>query len=155
MNTKSIKRAGLLLAAGAVAMVLPSMAHAQDTPPPPPPAGQQGPPPGGGRGMMDPDRRVQRMTQELNLTADQQTSIKAILVDGQKKMMDLRQNSSMSQDDRRTQMMALRTDQDTKIKAVLTADQKTKYDAMEQQMRNRMGGGPGGPGGPPPPNPQL
>jgi periplasmic protein CpxP/Spy len=151
MNTKSMKRAAMLLATGCSLMILPAMAHAQDTPPAPP-AGQQGPPPGGGRGgrgMMDPDQRVAMLTQQLSLTTDQQTAIKAILVADQKKMADLRANDSMSQDDRRTAMMAMRTDQDTKIKAVLTADQKTKYDAMQQNMRGRMGGGPGGP----PPNP--
>jgi periplasmic protein CpxP/Spy len=145
MMMKSMKRAALLLTAGTIAAVMPAMMHAQD--PAAPPAGQQqgggyGGGGRGGRGMMDPDQRLAMLDQQLTLTADQKASIKPILVDSQKKMMDLRNNSSLSRDDLRTQMMAIRTDQDTRIKAVLTADQKTKYDAMPRPGRPGGGGGP-------------
>jgi Spy/CpxP family protein refolding chaperone len=125
-------------------------AVAQDQAPPPPPQGQMGPPSGGGRGgMMDPGRRVERMKQELNLTDDQTSQVKAILEDGRTKMEALRSNSSVSQDDRRSQMMSIRKGENDKIEALLTPDQKTKFATMQQQMRGRTRNGP--PDGAPPP----
>lgn len=131
-------------------------AFAQDQAPPPPPAGQQGPPPGGRGGMMDPGHRADMLKQNLSLTDDQTTQVKAIFEDSRTKMEALRSNSSLSQDDRRSQMMSIRKAENDKVNALLTPDQKTKYAAMQEQMRDRMrGGGPGGntPQTPQPPSP--
>jgi Spy/CpxP family protein refolding chaperone len=114
---------------------------------------------GGGRGRMSPENQLSMMTEQLNLTADQQPKVLAILQDSQKKMMDIR-NSGADPQDMRPKMMAVRQDQESKIKALLTDEQKTKYDAMMEQMQNRMRGGQGGNGaaggngGAPPPPPQ-
>jgi Spy/CpxP family protein refolding chaperone len=135
-------------------------AMAQDQAPPPPPAGEMGPPAGGGpRGMMDPGRRADRMKHELNLTDDQTAQVKSILEDGRTKMEAIHSNSSLSRDDRRAQMMSIHKAQDDRIEALLTPDQKTKFEAMQEQMRERMRGGQGGPPAgdtapPPPPPPQ-
>ena len=49
----------------------------------------------GGRGMrMDPDRQLERLTRELNLTTDQQAQIKPLLVERQQKMQALFQDQS-------------------------------------------------------------
>jgi Spy/CpxP family protein refolding chaperone len=130
----------------------------QDAPPPPPPGGQMQGPPEGHRGM-GPERRIERMKHELNLTDDQTAQVKAIFEDSRTKMEALRGNSSLSQQDRRAQMMAIHQAEDDKIEALLTADQKTKYEAMQARMRDRMqerreGGDAGGPPQPPPPPPQ-
>ena len=144
---------GLSVAAAGVAV-------AQDQAPPTPPAGQaQGPPPGGGgpRGrMMDPGARADFLKQNLSLTDDQTSQVKTIFTDSQTKMEALRSNSSLSQDDRRSQMMSIRKDENDKVNALLTPDQKTKYAALQEQMRNRMRGGPpsGGTPQPQPPAPQ-
>jgi hypothetical protein len=100
---------------------------------------------------MDPDRQLQHMTQALNLTADQQSQIKPVLVDRQQKLQALFQDQSLSQDDRRAKSRSIIEDSNSKIKAVLNDEQKQKFDAMQQRMRR---GGPGGPPpgeGPPPP----
>jgi ribosome recycling factor len=103
--------------------------------------------------MMDPGRRTQMMKDRLSLSDDQTSQVKSILEDSQTKMEALRSNSSLSQDDRRSQMMSLRKAENDKIEALLTADQKTKYEAMQQEMRGRRGGG--GSGGGTPQTPQL
>ena len=92
------------------------------------------------------------MTKELNLSADQQTKIKAILEDGRAKMMALRNDEAVPQDDKRTKMGELMKAESLNIKVVLDDTQKAKFDEMEKRQRERMrdGGGPGGPGGPPP-----
>ena len=134
---------GGLLTLGAAAAAL-----SQDNPPPPPDQTQAGPPPQGpgGRGMrMDPDHQLARLTHELNLTTDQQSQIKPLLVDRQQKIQALMQDQSVTQDDRRAQMRSISEGTNNSIKALLTEDQKQKFAAMQQRMRRD------GPGGPPPP----
>jgi periplasmic protein CpxP/Spy len=88
---------------------------------------------------MDPDAQLQRMTQQLGLSTDQQSQIRPILVDRQQKMQALWQNQSLSQDDRRSQMRSIRHDANARIEALLTDQQKQKFEAM-QERRGRQGG---------------
>jgi len=110
--------------------------------------GRRGP----GPGPMSPDDELKRMTKEFNLTADQQSKIKPILVDQQKKMEDLRNDSSGDKQGMRQKMMQIRQDTNDAIRAQLDDKQKEKFDKQQQEredrMQNRRGGGPGGPGGP-------
>ena len=150
-------RTGVVLLCGAVLAVAPLMAQqdAATTPrtqqdgPPPPPGGP------GGRQGMNPERRLERMQKELNLTPDQATQVKGIFDEGRGKMEELRANTSMSQDERRPKMMEIMRQQSEKIKAILTPEQKTKFEAMEARMREHMmERRQGGEGTPPPPPPQ-
>src|SRR5215467_1400306 len=50
---------------------------------------------GGRRAPMSADEQLKRMTKDLKLTSDQQSKIKPILADQQKKMDDLRNDSSL------------------------------------------------------------
>jgi periplasmic protein CpxP/Spy len=131
---------GAMLALGAT-----SVTRAQDNPQPQSGQGQWG----HGRGM-NPDRQLVRLTRELNLTDDQQSQIKPLLVDRAQRMQALFQDQSLSQDDRRAQSKAIRDDADAKILAVLNDDQKQKYAAMQQRMHRR-----GGEGQPQESSPQL
>ncbi len=99
---------------------------------------------------MDPDRQLQRLTRELDLTADQQTQIKPLLVDHQQKVQALFQDQSVAQQDRRARMKALGDDMHGKIAAVLNDQQKQKFEEMQQHMRRG-----GENGAPPPQQPQL
>ena len=113
------------------------------------------------RGPMSPDDRLKQLTKDFNLTADQQAKIKPILVDSQKKMDDLRNDTTVERQDRRAKMMKIMQDTNTQIRAQLDDKQKAKFDKQEQErmqrMQDRRGGGMGGPGGdnqggPPPQN---
>ena len=53
-------------------------------------------------------------------------------------MMTVRNDTSLSQDDKRAKMMDIRKISSDKIRAILTDDQKTKYDALQAEMRERM-----------------
>lgn len=125
-----------------------SAALAQDNAPPPPQ--EQGQPGMGGPRRMDPNRQLERMTRELDLTADQQSQIKPILVDRQQKMEALFQDQSASQEDRRAKMQSIRQDSRSRIEAVLNDQQKQKYETMEQNMGRRGRGGPPPDGSAPP-----
>lgn len=107
--------------------------------------GQRG---GGPRGMMSPDDQLKRLTKELNLTADQQSKIKPILVDTQKKMEDARDNSNGDRQAMREKFMQIRQDNNDQIRALLNDAQKDKFDKMQEQREDRAGGRRGGPGGP-------
>jgi len=118
---------------------------AQDAAPAGPPPGQMGPR-GGGRGQLE------MLTKRLDLTTDQQAQVKTIEEDTGKQMMALRNDTSISQDDKRAKMMDLRKASSDKIRAILTDDQKTKYDALQAEMKERMKErGQGGMAPPPPP----
>ncbi len=119
-----------------------TLAVAQDNAPPPQ-SGEQG------RGpiRMDPDQQLQHMTRQLDLSADQQSQIKPILVDRQQKMQAVFQDQSLSREDRRAKMQSIRQDGQSKIEAVLNDQQKQKFEAMQERGRGR---GRGGENGPPP-----
>jgi hypothetical protein len=106
---------------------------------------------GGRRGPMSPDDQLKRMTKDFDLTADQQAKIKPILVDAQKKMDDVRNDSSGDRQTMRQKMMQIRQDTNDQVRALLDDKQKEKFDKQEQERQdrpqNRRGGGPGGPGG--------
>jgi periplasmic protein CpxP/Spy len=146
MKIPMLRKAGVRMAAVALCSgalcALPMMA--QDTAPAAP-QGQMGP-----RGRDMQARQLEMMTQKLNLTEDQQTKVKAIDEDTGKQMMAVRNDASLSQDDKRAKMMDIRKSSQDKIRALLTDDQKTKYDAMQAEMRERMKERQQG-GAPPPP----
>lgn len=104
------------------------------------------------------DDRLKQMTKDLKLTDDEQANIKPILVDEQKKMEDLRSDSSGDRQAMRGKMMQIRKDTNDQVRAQLDAKQKEKFDKQEQEredrMQNRRGPGPGGPVGDNPPPPQ-
>jgi len=91
---------------------------------------------------MTADQRLQRMTKQLNLSDAQQQQIKPILENEAKQMQTLREDSSLSQQDRMSKMMQIRQDSASQIKPILNADQQKQY----EEMMNRRGRGPGGPG---------
>jgi Spy/CpxP family protein refolding chaperone len=128
-----------------------AVAFAQQESPAPDASAQQPGPGRMGHQQMTPDEQVARMTKRYNLSADQQTQIKPIVADAQQQMMALRQDSSMSRDDKRAKMMSIREGANSKISAVLNDTQKQQFAQDQQRMQQRMqehgGGAPAG--GPP------
>jgi hypothetical protein len=98
----------------------------------------------GHRRPMDPDRQLAHLTKTLNLSADQQTQIKPILLDRQQKMQVLWQDQSLSRQDRRSKAIAIQQDTKTKLEAALNDQQKQQFDQMQAKMQarrqHRMGG---------------
>jgi hypothetical protein len=71
-------------------------------------------------------KRLDRMTKELNLSADQQAAVKAALDERNAKMKDLRQ-----------QMATIHDETEKKITAALNDDQKAKYADMQAKMKEK------------------
>ena len=114
-------------------------------PPPPPQTGQQPdqqPGPGmgkhGRRHMPTVDDQLKHLNKELKLSDDQQAKLKPILEDQRQQMDQVRNDSSLSRQDRFSKMQELRQSSDTQIKAVLNEDQQKSFDKMREEQANRM-----------------
>jgi protein CpxP len=93
---------------------------------------------GDGRGHHTPDEQVARMTKRYSLSSDQQTQIKPILANQQQQMQALRQDSSLSREDKMAKIKSIRDDSSTKIQAVLNDSQKQKFAQDQQRRQERM-----------------
>jgi protein CpxP len=121
-------------------------ARAAETNTPPAKPGPGGPPQGQRpAGMMRGGPSLEMLTEQLSLTEEQKPKVKSILDAREKKILEVRGDTSLSQEERRTKMMALRDEFNAQMKAVLTTEQFEKWQQMGQRGRR-----PGGPfGGPP------
>ena len=99
--------------------------------------------PGGERGADFMKERLDKMSEELKLNEEQKKKTEAALKEQMEKMRGLRQDSSLSNEQKREKFTAAREALDKEMKKILTADQFAKYEKMPGPGR----GGPGGPGG--------
>jgi hypothetical protein len=79
---------------------------------------------------MRPGYVLEELTQKLNLTADEQKTVGAIIKNGRSQMQELRDDDSLSKEDRRAKMRAISASTHDQIRAGLTADQQKLFDAM-------------------------
>ncbi len=103
--------------------------------------GQSGGAQQGHRTPMSPEQRLDHMTKMLNLTPDQQEKIKPILENQSTQMQSMRQDATMSRDDRMAKAQQLRQTTDDQIKAVLTPEQQQKWSQMQSKHEGAMGQG--------------
>ena len=89
-------------------------------------------------GMGNADDHVKELTTKLNLTADQQAKVKAILEENHQKMETTMKDESLSKEERHTRMMSMHESVHSKVREVLTDDQKPKFDAMVKDMEDHM-----------------
>jgi len=145
----------ILFAAGLISIAAP-LATAQDSPPNNPPSSTQQDRGGWRHSPPDPAEHTQELTKKLSLTADQQTKVQDIFQSEYTQMESLRQDSSLSQQDRRAKMMDIHKTTDTQVRALLDSTQQKKWDEMqakrEQWGQNGHHGPPNGGDqqGPPP-----
>jgi Spy/CpxP family protein refolding chaperone len=147
--------ASLSLAVAGLCAV-PSLLRADDAVPPKPPGGDKAPAsggaaaqpgaPGGGAGRFSPEERLKRMTEELNLTQEQQDKIKAIMEKNGPQFKELisKGRENLTEEDK-TKIRELIKSQTEEVAAVLTPEQKEKYKAA-MEKRRAAGGGGAGPG---------
>jgi Spy/CpxP family protein refolding chaperone len=117
---------------------------AQDAPSTPPaggpPAGDHGPGMKGGH---------HDIAKELDLTDAQKPKFQEIMKGAMDKRKALREDTSLTSEEKKAKVKAIQEDTSTQMKALLTPEQFTKWQEMSKKMRgNRPPGG--GAGGPPP-----
>ncbi len=98
-----------------------------------------GPGPGGHRGMHSgrmQQNGVLRMSQQLNLTQDQQTQIRDLLQKQRQQAQSIRQDTSLSTEQRQQQIQQLRQSTHQQVLGVLTPEQQTKLKELEKQRRD-------------------
>ena len=106
-----------------------------------PPAQTGGDQKQGGHGHMGTvDDHVKELTTKLDLTADQQTKVKAILEENHQQMQAMMNDKSLSMDDKHAKMKSMHDSVHSKVRDVLTDEQKPKFDAMVKDMENNMHG---------------
>ena len=137
-----LKQRFLILVAAGIMTLAATFAAAQDNQSTPPSNDQQSSMGGdNGRrhhGPPDPAERTRELTKKLKLTSDQQTKVQAVLESEHTQMENLRQDSSLSQQDRRAKMMDIRQSGDTQIRGFLDSTQQAKWDEMQAKREQWM-----------------
>jgi Spy/CpxP family protein refolding chaperone len=87
------------------------------------------------RGRQTPEERVKALKESLKLTDEQAEKIKAVLAKNQEKMKALREDTSLSQEDRRAKMRENAEAVDAEIKPILTPEQQAKYKEEQEKRR--------------------
>lgn len=77
---------------------------------------------------------------ELNLTADQQKQMKDARTEMSTKVKTLKNDTSLTDEQRKTKTKALRDEFNTKVKGILTPDQFARWEKMNQPRGSRQGG---------------
>lgn len=95
----------------------------------------------GGKRGFSVEQQMERMSEQLSLTDDQKPKVKAVLEESQKKMQEMRGDSSVPQDQRREKMQTLMQEQDKKLKGILKAEQYEKWQKTREEMRGKRGEG--------------
>jgi protein CpxP len=127
----------VLFSAIVVSVLLLSVTALPAAPPPPQMGGMyQGR--HGRRMQMGPDQQLARLSKELKLTKDQQAKIKPILDDEYQQMSKLRQDTSMSWQDKRGKFMDIRNKAMAQIHPLLTDKQQAKLQQVQQRREERM-----------------
>lgn len=138
MTSRSMLALAGLMLAGTCGSAIPALAQQG---PPPQVADRRGPPVGPRRGPPTVDARVERMTADLGLSAEQATRVRAVLTAERRQADSILAQRARQRDAERDGMLAVRTGTEKSLTGILTIDQRTKHDAM------RARGGPEGRGG--------
>ena len=126
---------------GLLAVVWPAQAQQEN----PPERGQQGRTdnPGARRGG-NPEQQLNRLAEQLNLTAEQKGKIAPILKEQGEKMRALRDDQNLSREDRAAKLQEIRKEANAKIKPILTEEQARKWEEIQQRQGQRRGQRSGG-----------
>ncbi len=79
--------------------------------------------------------RLQAMKEHLDLTPEQVEKVKAVFAGDKEKYMAVRQDSALSDEQKREKMRELMKGAAEQIKAILTPEQEVKW---KEQMKKRM-----------------
>jgi hypothetical protein len=91
-------------------------------------------------GMPSVEEHLKFLSQALALTSEQQDKARPILKEMQDGMLKLRQDESLTDEQRRDQMKAVHEHADKSFRPLLSDEQKKKLDQLEQQSHPEPGG---------------
>jgi len=143
-----------ILAAGLVLSIAPARADDPASPPVPPgapaapattPADGQAPTPPAHRRHMHPWFVLGELTAKLGLSADEQKSVGSIIANCDAQLKALRQDDSVSKEDKRAQMRTILDTTRGQIRAALTPAQQSVFDTLPTRGEKPQGGPPAPP----------
>jgi periplasmic protein CpxP/Spy len=123
---KVYSRISILLFVLALVSIPVTNAQTPDNPPPP----EQGAGHGKGGKGGGPRQMIDQLTKKLNLSADQITQVTAIVKAHDSALKALRDDTSLSNQDRRAKSQAIFKDIQAQVRAKLTPDQQAILDKM-------------------------
>ena len=124
------KKLSLLIAAGLAVSLSAFPVFADDAPAPPPAGGPAHHERGPRMNMFD------RLETQLKLTDDQKTTVDPILKDAQTQTEAIRQDKSVSREDKKTQTLAIIEALPEKLNPTLNADQQATLAKFVDRMKN-------------------
>lgn len=80
-------------------------------------------------------RRMHELTKELNLTPDQQTRIKPIFQQAHAQAKTIRQDTTLSQDQKRSKIKELHENTMAQLNGILTPEQQTQLKQLQEQRK--------------------
>ena len=92
------------------------------------------------RDQASPERSLDAMTQALNLTGDQKNKIKPILEDREKQLAALRNDTSLSREQRFERIRTIQQQSQGRIREALSAEQQKKMEEMRERAAERRRG---------------
>ena len=84
-----------------------------------------------------PEQHLQMLSDKLNLTDDQKAKLKPILEDQMQQMKAVRDDTSLSQDQKRAKIKSIHESFHEQINAVLTPEQQAKFKQMRQEQMEK------------------
>ena len=78
------------------------------------------------------EQQIERLDKELQLTADQKTKLKTYFEGERKKMQALRDDTSLTREQKQEKQRAGREDLNKEMKSVLTPEQFTKWEKAQK-----------------------
>lgn len=132
----------LLSAVAGFAAVSPFAAHAE--PPAPPPVQSQAAPsapgePAKGDRAARAKERFQKMQADLGLTSEQSQKIQAIMAEQREALKGVKNDTTLTADQKKEKLKAARADVDAKIAGLLTPEQKAKWDQLKKDRPVKSG----------------
>ena len=96
--------------------------------------------PGGhhGPGMMGPEQELGWLSDKLQLTDDQKAKIKPLIEDEHKQLKALREDTSLSREEKHAKFRQIHTSTYDQIRSLLTEPQQATLKQMEEQREQRM-----------------
>jgi Spy/CpxP family protein refolding chaperone len=83
------------------------------------------------------DQHLQMLSEKLNLTDDQKAKLKPILQDQMQQMKTVREDGSLSEEQKRARMKPIHESLHDQINAVLTPEQQVKFKQMRQEQMQK------------------
>lgn len=90
-----------------------------------------------GAAASSPDAHLQMLTEKLNLTDEQRTKLKPILQDQTQQVKAVRDDTSLSQEQKTAKMKAIHASFHDQINAVLTPEQQAKLKEMKHESAEK------------------